>query len=197
MRALTAQVLLGAGILLAFLPTHTALAGEWHNSFGIGIIDVNDDAEDLYRSNLLAEGKDDSDFETALNWGYFYQPYYLYDSGFAYGLGVATPTGIIAEEILFTFPVHADVRYFFSPQSSFSIYVRAGIRYHFAFGEYVEGSKPGAIAGIGLLVTWNEFTKVGFEFTDDASEIEIRDVANNRTESVNLNQAIFSLIFAF
>lgn len=184
-------------MFILLLSLQTVFAAEWHNSFGIGIIDVNDDAEDLYRSNLQAEGKDDSDFQTALNWGYFYQPYYLYDNGFAYGFGVGTPTGIIAEEILFTFPVHADVRYFVSPQSSVNVYLRAGIRYNVAFGEYVEGSKPGVIAGVGLLVSWNELTKVGLEFTDDASEIEIRDVANNRTESINLNQAIFSLIFAF
>jgi len=184
-------------IVLFLFFIQSTMAAEWHNSFGIAIIDANEDVEDIYRSNLVAEGKDTSDFQAAMDWGYFYQPYYLYDNGFANGLGVATPTGIIAEEILFTFPVHVDVRYFFNPQSSFSAYIRAGIRYNVAFGEYVEGSKPGAIAGIGLLFKWNELTKVGFEFTDDNSEIEIRDVANSRTESINLNQTIFSLIFSF
>jgi len=184
-------------LLLVFVPLQLATAAEWHNSFGIGIIDANEDVEDLYRRNLQAESKDDSEFEAQMNWGYFYQPYYLYDSGFAFGLGVATPSVIISEEIFIAIPVHADVRYFISPKSSFSAYIRAGIRYNIAGGEYVEGSKPDIIAGLGVLFRWNDLTKVGFEFTDDSSEIEIRDVANNKTESINLNQTIFSLIFTF
>ena len=183
--------------ILATLVTLTAFAAEWHNSFGIGVIDANNDAEKIYRRNLQLEGKDDADFQAALGWGYFYQPYYLYKNGFAFGFGVASPTGIFAEEILVTFPVHVDVRYFISPQSKFNVYVRAGLRYNVAFGEYVEGSQPGAIAGVGLLFHWNEMTQVGFEFTDDASEIEIRDIANNRNKSINLNKSIISLIFAF
>ena len=184
-------------LLLAFLPLQLANAAEWHNSFGIGIIDVNDDVEDLYRSNLQAEGKDDSEFQAQMNWGYFYQPYYLYDSGFAFGLGIATPSVIISEEIFIAIPTHVDVRYFITPTPSFSAYIRAGIRYNVAFGEYVEGSKPGAIAGVGVLFRWNELTKVGVEFTDDSSEIEIRDVVNNKIESINLNRTIISLIFTF
>lgn len=175
----------------------TGFAGEWHNSFGIGIIDADDEIEDIHRSNLQAEGLDDSEFEAALNWGYFYQPYYLYDNGFAYGLGIATPTGIIAEEHFLNVPLHVDVRYFVSLGSEFTAYLRAGIRYNLAFGEYVEGSDPGVIAGIGVLIDWNEGTKVGFEFTDDASEVEIRDIANNQNRSINLNQSILSLIVAF
>jgi hypothetical protein len=182
---------------LVFLSTRLALAAEWHNSFGIGVIDANDKVEDIYRNNLQFEGKNDTDFQATLDWGYFYQPYYLYDNGFAFGLGIATPTGIFADEILVTFPVHIDIRYFLSLHSELSAYIRAGMRYNVAFGEYVEGSKPGAIAGIGLLFKWNENTKVGVEFTDDSSEIEIKDIANNRNESINLNQTIISLIFAF
>lgn len=185
------------GLILLLSTIQPSQAAEWHNSFGIGIIDANEDVEDIYRSNLQAEGLDDTDFEAVLDWGYFYQPYYLYDNGFAFGLGIATPTGIIAEEFLFNFPIHVDVRYFIMPKSKFSAYLRAGVRYNLAFGEYVEGSKPGVIAGIGLLFQWNEKTNIGFEFTDDSSEIEIRDIANNRIESINLNQTIFSLIIAF
>lgn len=183
-------------LLCIVIPTHI-LAAEWHNSFGIGIIDVNDDMEDIHRSNLQADGLDDSEFETALNWGYFYQPYFLYDNGFAVGLGVASPTGIAAEEIFMNIPLHVDVRYFITPDSEFSAYIRAGIRYNLAFGEYVEGSEPGAIIGLGILFRWNQSTKLGLEFTDDNSEIKIRDVANNRNESINLNQSIVSFIFAF
>ena len=185
-------------LLFTFLvPIQAVMAAEWHNSFGIGVIDVNDDLEDIHRSNLQAENLDDTDFETALNWGYFYQPYYLYDNGFAWGLGIATPTGIIAEEIFFNIPLHVDVRYFISAGSDFTAYLRAGVRYNVAIGEYVEGSEPGAIAGIGLLFHWNQQTKIGIEYVDDNSEVEIRDIANNRTESINLNQSIISLIIAF
>lgn len=190
------------GVILIFLlgvilPIHTTWAAEWHNSFGIGVIDVDDDMEDIHRSNLQAEALDDSDFEAALDWGYFYQPYFLYDNGFAYGLGIATPTGIVAEEMFFNIPLHVDVRYFISPIPDFTAYIRAGIRYNLAFGEYVEGTDPGTIFGLGILFHWNPTTKIGLEFTDDNSEIEIRDVANNRNESINLNQSIVSLIFAF
>ena len=186
-------------ILLAslFLSAHSVSAAEWHNSFGIGFINVNDDLEDIHRSNIQAEGLDDSEFESALSWGYFYQPYYLYDNGFALGLGIATPTGIVAEEFFFNIPLHADARFFIGLQSSVSGYVRAGIRYNMAFGEYVEGTDPGVIFGIGLLFDWNENTKVGIEFTDDSSEIEYRDVANNRNESINLNQSIISVVATF
>lgn len=188
---------IAVGFLFVLLSMQSAFAAEWHNSFGIGIIDANDKVEDIYRSNLQIEGKDDADFQATLDWGYFYQPYYLYDNGFALGLGIATPTGIFADEILVTFPIHVDIRYFISFHSELSAYIRAGMRYNVAFGEYVEGSKPGVIAGLGLLFQWNESTKVGFEFTDDSSEIEIKDLANNRNESINLNQTIISLIFAF
>lgn len=182
---------------MILLGTQAASAAEWHNSFGIGVIDVNDDLEDIHRSNLQAENIDDTDFETALNWGYFYQPYYLYDNGFAWGLGIATPTGIIAEEIFLNTPLHVDVRYFISAGAEFTAYIRAGIRYNVAIGEYVEGTNPGSILGVGLLFNWNEQTKIGIEYVDDNSEVEIRDVANNRTEAINLNQSIVSLIVAF
>lgn len=192
MRALV--VILVAAILYS---VQTANAAEWHNSFGIGFINVNDDLEDIHKSNIQAEGLDDSEFEAALGWGYFYQPYYLYENGFALGMGIATPTGIVAEEHFFNIPLHVDARYFLGLDSSVSGYVRAGIRYNLAFGEYVEGTDPGAILGIGLLFEWNASTKVGVEFTDDASEIEIRDIANNRNESINLNQSIISVVATF
>lgn len=184
-------------LLISFIFVPTVSAAEWHNSFGVGVIDVNEDLEDIHRSNLQYEAKTETDVTAAMDSSYFYQPYYLYENGFAVGLGVSLSSAIIADEIFINMPLHVDVRYFFSLQSEFNAYVRAGVRYNLAFGEYVEGSKPGSIAGIGLLYQWNDNVQIGFEFIKDSSEIEYRDLANNRTESINLNQSIFSLVFVF
>ena len=184
-------------LLLSFLPMHSVLAAEWHNSFGVGFINVNDDLEDIHRQNLKYEAKTDTDVTAAMDSSYFYQPYYLYDNGFALGLGIAVSSAIIADEIFLNMPVHADVRYFISPATKISAYVRAGMRYNLAIGEYVDGSKPGVIAGLGILYQWNKNVQIGFEYVDDASEIEYKDLTNNRTESINLNQSIFSLVFVF
>ena len=187
-------------IFVMLLTAQSVYAGQWHQSFGVGIINVNDAVKELHRQNLQAEAKDDAGFRANLRWAYFYHPYYQYDNGFALGLGVASPAAIHTNEELALFvniPTHVDVRYVFSVGEKFDLFLRAGMRYNLAFGDYVESSKPGAIAGLGFQVKISEKAKVGLEFVDDSSEIEFKDVANNRKESINLNQSTLSVIFVF
>ncbi|MEW6379704.1 MAG: hypothetical protein AB1611_08845 [bacterium] len=100
-----------------------------------------------------------------------FHPYVQFDFGLGVGGGIG-PIMVIAGDASFVnFPLKLDVRYAI-PRISVSPYVRAGLSYHAASGDYVDRSKPGVFAAVGVEFLRTKKVGFGFELSFYQAEIE-------------------------
>ncbi|OQY58072.1 MAG: hypothetical protein B6245_13695 [Desulfobacteraceae bacterium 4572_88] len=93
----------------------------------------------------------------------------------------------------FNLPVNMNCRYTFIPKSKVSPYIRAGVSYHLANGDYVVGKSAGFLGGIGF-----EFFNMGLEVSYDTSEIEIENLSHgDSTENIKPCEWALSFFFLF
>jgi hypothetical protein len=64
--------------------------------------------------------------------------------------------------------------YVFMPAADASPYLRAGFRYHAAFGDFVENSNPGFFGAIGVDFSLQRRVRFGFEAGVDTSTIDLK-----------------------
>lgn len=75
----------------------------------------------------------------------------------------------------FNLPVNACLRYTLTPKSNTSVYLRAGISYNLASGDYVEDKQVGFIGALGMEFLRQKRVGFGVEVGYDASTIELED----------------------
>jgi outer membrane protein W len=80
----------------------------------------------------------------------------------------------------FSVPVNTNLRYSFLPKKNISPYVRAGVSYNIASGDYVESSKVGFLGALGIEFSRKKAVGWGFEVGYDSSEIEFEDFTLGR-----------------
>lgn len=180
------------GILFFSSP---AKAADWRFPVGLTYVSGFGDVVDIYEDNLVAEGYrvyDTGNIPVGLS----FQPYVQFDSGLGVGVGIGPISAIIGDASFVDFPLGLDVRYAFVPSANVSPYARAGVRYHFASGDYVKGSTPGFLGGIGVEFARKKPVGFGFEISYDSAEIEIERVRTNSTENIRpygLTVSIFAV----
>jgi hypothetical protein len=154
--------LAAAGVLIVGISPAHAL--EWR----LGLAYTSDVTEvaDLYEENLRAEGFDasvDLKFPLGVAAGVMYD----WESGIRGDLTLGPAFFIGGEVDHFEMPLAATVGYNFWRTADISPYVRAGVIYHFASGDYYSSSKPGLLAALGL-----DFERFSVEVAVDTSEVE-------------------------
>ena len=73
-------------------------------------------------------------------------------------------------------PVNASLRYAFSPWAKATPYVRAGVSYTFASGDYIESSSAGLVGALGVELLRHKRVGIGIEIGYDASVVEMEDI---------------------
>ena len=129
-------------------------AGEWRIPIGLSYVSGFDDIGDLHEANLQAEGNRVERIDT-IPVGLTVHPYYEMDFGLGIGFGIGPTMMILGDTTMWNVPVGVDARFALPARFNVSPYVRGGIRYHIAGGDYVEDSKPGAFGGAGLVFLRN------------------------------------------
>lgn len=175
-------------LVLLICASGQSYADEFKFPVGFTYISGFNDVFSLYKDNLEAEGYDVSG-NTLLPIGLTFQPYYQFDNGIGVGLGVGPVSYIIVEKtdwsgdstyMDFTdVPVQATVRYTFVPSSDISPYVRAGVSYHFASGDYVNNSNPGALGSVGVEFFRKSRVGFGLDVSYDSSTVEFDKIDND------------------
>ena len=156
----------------AVLLTGSAIAGGMRWPIGISYVSGFEDVADQYEDNLQAEGYWTSDTEI-LPVGISFQPYYQWDEGLRVGGGVGPIMMIYGDRDHFQLPLSVTAGYTFMPDGLVSPYVRGGLSYHVASGDYVEGSNLGFIGGVGIELLKSKNFALGLEATYDSAELDI------------------------
>ncbi|MCD6326826.1 hypothetical protein J7M28_04655, partial [bacterium] len=105
--------------------------------------------------------------------GLLLQPYVEFDYGIGIGASVGPAMFIWGVTEFSDIPVGLDVRYTPFYDASFTPYIRAGGRYHIAWGEFVENSRPGISGGLGLEIGRGETVGMALELSYDNAWVEI------------------------
>ncbi|HLS82662.1 MAG TPA: hypothetical protein VK025_14780 [Steroidobacter sp.] len=154
---------LGGVSLLAFASTAQGL--EWR--IGMAYASGVDEVADLYENNLRLEGFE-ADVDLKLPIGLTAGVMYDWASGVRGDLGLGPAFFIGGDVDHFELPLSATVGYNFLRDADASPYVRAGVVYHFASGDYYSSSDPGLFAAVGL-----DFRRFSLEVSLDSSEVEL------------------------
>jgi hypothetical protein len=149
-------------------------APEWRFPVGLSYVSGIQDVKDLYVENLERDGYSvDEEYNVPV--GIAFQPYLQMDNGLGYGLAIGPMSMVLTSVVdFYNFPIGADVRYTFVNSSEVSPYVRGGLRYNIASGDYVESSSPGLFAAVGLEFLRKKPLSMGVELSYDSSQVEFK-----------------------
>ena len=183
-------------VMVILFVTGSAKAADWRFPVGLTYISGFEDVVDTYKDNLEAEGYvvSESDY---LPVGLSLHPYVQFDNGFRIGAGMGPFMLIIGDASHYDIPVNLNGGYTFIPSANISPYVRAGIMYHIAGGDYVESSTPGFFGGVGIEFFRHKPVSFGIEVTYDTSEIELERLWYNDTEDVQPCELMVSIFVIF
>lgn len=158
----------------------------WRFPVGISGISAYKDVVDLHEDNLKLKSRD---VDKHGHWpiGLSFQPHVEFNSGLRIGAGLGPATFVWFDEDnddddddnfddddvhFYDVPLNLTVGYTFLPTSDISPYVRAGLVYHIAGGDYVEDIRPGVLGAVGIEFFRNRRVGCGIEFGFDTSKIE-------------------------
>jgi hypothetical protein len=168
-----ALVVMVAAVLCLF-GMGNAAAGEWRIPVGITYISGIGDIVDQYEDNLQADGFI-TESADGIPVGISLQPYYIFDSGLGIGMGIGPTMLIYGDVDFFNLPVNLSLRYTVMPKANTSFYLRAGVSYNLANGDYVEDKNVGFVGAVGIEFMRNRAVGLGLEVGYDTSSIELED----------------------
>lgn len=176
----------------------SAEAGDWRFPVGLAYVSGMEDIVDQFEENLEAEGFI-TESADGLPFGVSIQPYYEMDSGLGVGIGIGPPMWIGGDVDFFNLPVNFSLRFAFMNQSNTSLYLRAGVSYNMASGDYVEDSNVGFVGAVGIEFMRKRAVGLGIEVGYDNAFIELEDLTTidpNDTEEfepVGFTASIFAV----
>lgn len=167
--------LLALLILISLFPFNRAqAAGEWRFPVQLTYVNGITDVYDLYKSNLESEGYSVTS-EFILPVAIAFNPQYEFNFGLRIGGGIGPMMMILTgEKNHFGIPLNFNVGFTILPFAQVSPYVRGGIMYHLAFGDYLEKSTPGIFAAAGIEFLRKKAVAFGFEVAMDFTELEFK-----------------------
>lgn len=180
-------------VLVAGLHSST-LAGTFRFPIGLTYAQGAYDVMDQVEESLVNEGfivDDTFVFPVGLT----LNPYYEWDSGIGVGLSVG-PTIFMASErrtwgggwnnsdvdLSYIIPVGGFVRYTFLRDGNISPYVRAGVKYPIAGGDYMENGQAGFSGGVGVDFFRTKKVQMVLEVGYDMSKVDVGSVAGGRDD---------------
>ena len=183
-------------IIGVLLVKGNAKAEEWQFPLALSYVHGFSDVVNVYEENLEAEGfivYDVSYMPVAVS----FHPYIQFDNGFRFGAGAGPMVVILSKYAShIEAPINLNAGYSFILSSGMSLYARAGIMYHIAFGNYVEGSYPGIFGAVGMA---HKFWDLGVEIGYDASEVKLKKInyTENTTENIRSIGLMISVYWFF
>lgn len=173
------QALCVLSVLMVLVTAGLAQAGQWRFPVGLAYVSGAHEMTKTFEDNLGALGylvDDSSEWPV----GVAFQPYYLFDSGIGIGGGFGPFMYVRAESLntddsydLYAMPVNLSLRYVFLPSSNISPYIRTGVSYHIAGGDWVKSKEVGFVGGVGVEFFRKNKVGAGIEIAYDSSTITL------------------------
>jgi len=149
-----------------------------HYPVGISYVSGFEDVVELYEDHLRTEA------DTTIPIGLTFDPYYQFESGLAVGAGVGPVMLASGDVDMVNVPINVSGRYYFDPEGSFSPYLRAGLSYNIASGDFVEGSTLGVFGGAGVEFFRTNPVSWGLEVVFDTSTVEFERAFSTGTRDI-------------
>lgn len=166
-------------ITILLFVSSLANAADWRIPVGLTYVNNFKHVVDIIENNLEAQGVLVV-HSLYLPVGLSVHPYVQFDNGLGVGASFgpaafihATSSNSNVEADFFDFPLGLDFRYTPLARRPVSPYIRAGVRYHAANGDFVKDSTPGFLGGIGIEFARKRVVGFGMEIAYDSSEIEL------------------------
>lgn len=166
-------LILSLTLAMGFLLIQPAAAGEWRIPFGLSYVGGATEFLGQVEDNLEAEGYTTDTFIWPV--GLTVQPYYEFDFGLGVGFGVGPLVMLAGDADATLLPVNASLRYAFLPRAKLTPYVRTGLSYTIASGDFIEGSSMGLVGAVGVELLRHKRVGIGFEIGYDSSVVEMED----------------------
>jgi len=187
----------------AIIPSPAANNTEYHFEAGLAYASGVQNVVDQMKTNF--------GFESDNTWsiGVRLSAYALTPGGFGYGAGVGPAEFFTVKDYnhyynhhddtntSYIIPVFADLRYYFPKDGYLAPYVRAGISYPIAGGDYIGGGTPGPLVALGTLVWEHRVVAIGVEAGYDGSKVEVKDGYWHQAEKVRSTEFTFSVFARF
>jgi hypothetical protein len=157
--------------LLAF-PVANARADEWMVGPGIAYVNNINHVLDIYKNDVKAQGKS-VDVDKALPVGISFDADYQSNTGLRIGVGLGPYFRLTGDVKHFELPINGTVGYAFLPDEQATPYVKSGIVYHIASGDFYESSTAGLLVAGGLDFARRSKISGAVEVSFDASKIEL------------------------
>lgn len=193
------------GVLMAlvlFSMEGTAQA-EWRFPVGLTYVSGFSDIADLFKDNLRYNGYI-VDSSGGVPVGLSFHPYYQWSSGLGMGIGFGPAMMIMVDASngesdydLTIVPFSADVRYALNIDGSASPYIRGGVTYLYASGDYKKSANAGAFGAAGIEFMRNRKVSVGLEAGYDTSTVELQRLRTHSTEKIRPIGFFASLFVVF
>jgi hypothetical protein len=163
-----------AAMLFLVFPAAAARA-EWHAGPGVAIVRNINDVLDVYEESLRAQ-QDTVDVTKRIPIGIAFDVHNQYDTGLRVGFGLGPYFRLTGDASHFELPLNGTVGYTFAPENNTSPYVKGGLVYHFASGDFHSKSELGPLAGVGLELGRSSDLNFTIELSIDRSKVELNTV---------------------
>ena len=173
-KLIVTSIQLFLGLLLV---SSSANAADWRFPLGLTYAGNFSEVLDLHEDNLKAKGYS---VDTSWQWpvGLSFQPYVEFENALGVGAGLGPMMFIVtsgaSDGDFFNVPVNLNLRYSFLPKKEISPYVRGGVSYNIASGDYVESSNVGFLGALGVEFSRKRAVGWGLEVGYDSSKIEFK-----------------------
>jgi len=183
--------------LVLLLGQSVASSSEFQFNIGLSYIEGIDDVADSYKDNLNAQGFTVFSADS-IPIGLTLQPYVQFDDFFAVGVDIGPSAIITGDRDYIGIPIALMGRYEFGPLDPYdsgdlSLYVKGGVSYQYASGDYVEGSSFGVKGAVGLEFWKTKITSLAVEVAYDSSEVEIQDFTAGSTGNKEIRPSEFTV----
>lgn len=113
------------------------------------------------------------DLETVIPVGVSIYPYYDFGNGLAVGSEIGPVVIGTGDASFYVIPVSLDVRYTFTPDARMSPFIRAGVQYAFAGGDFIDTGDVGFYAKAGVEFGHGEAFGWGFEVGYSTTAVDV------------------------
>lgn len=170
--------------ILVLFSNGVAIASDgWNVSIGLNYVSGLDELVDQYELNLENEGYVVD--TTQIPVGLAVTPYYQFKNGMQISAGFGPIVVIAGDRDHFELPLRLGVGYSLFSDSAVSPYIRGGVSYHVASGDYVDDTSVGFFGAVGveLIKFGNSGSSMGIEASVDTAEVDVDVIGSSGTKT--------------
>lgn len=123
--------------------------------------------------------------------------YYELKYGIAFGASVGPVMVAYGDADFYVVPLQADVRYYILPTKDISPFLRAGVAYSIAGGDFISSGSPGFVVGGGVEFMRTKKFGFGAEVVYNSSEVNVDATFGLPKQEIKTHEITASIYFRY